>query len=164
MAFRTNGTDHCRLCGKALPREGFSSQVAGVFLSPLCADCEPRCTTDPDRVMAEYPRVFERPAAREITVLDPSSCAEDGPPMEHYCPRLGTHPPSSASMSDSPVQHVIITDIHMPLTSMVKFTVRWTIASIPATMILGFLGFIASALLRALLGGFGPMPFTTRQF
>jgi hypothetical protein len=44
---------------------------------------------------------------------------------------------------------VIVTDIHMPFWSMVRFMVKWAFAAIPALIILGVLG----ALLSALLGG-----------
>lgn len=36
---------------------------------------------------------------------------------------------------DSP-RHVVVTDIRMPFWSMVKFMVKWVIASIPAFLIL----------------------------
>jgi hypothetical protein len=44
---------------------------------------------------------------------------------------------------------VIVTDIHMPFWSMVRFMVKWTIAAIPAIVIL----VLVSAVLSALLGG-----------
>jgi hypothetical protein len=44
---------------------------------------------------------------------------------------------------------VIVTDIHMPFWSMVRFMVKWTIAAIPAIIIL----VLVSAVLSALLGG-----------
>jgi hypothetical protein len=56
MTFKTNRTDHCRLCGKALRFGGLSTRVAGALLSPLCTNCEPRCTADPDRVTVEHPQ------------------------------------------------------------------------------------------------------------
>jgi len=36
-------------------------------------------------------------------------------------------------------QRVVVTDINMPFGSMVWFMVKWTLASIPAMLILGFL-------------------------
>ena len=44
---------------------------------------------------------------------------------------------------------VIVTDIHMPFWSMVRFMVKWTVAAIPAIVIL----VLISAVLSALLGG-----------
>jgi hypothetical protein len=130
----------------------------------LCADCEPRCTTDPDRVMAEHPWAFARPDIQEPEVPDPTADEAAGPPPRHDRPRVGTRPPSYASVSGSSFHHVVVTDIQMPFTAIVRFMVKWTMASLPATMIVVLLGMIASLLLRALLGGFDPQPFTTRQF
>jgi len=52
--------------------------------------------------------------------------------------------------------HVTITDIKMPFFSMVFFMVKWAIASIPAFIILTFIGGIVFALLGHL--------FTPQQF
>ena len=46
---------------------------------------------------------------------------------------------------------VVVTDIKMPFGSMVAFMVMWMLASIPAMIILAFIGFIA----MAVLGGIG---------
>jgi hypothetical protein len=49
-------------------------------------------------------------------------------------------------------QKVIVTDIHMPFWSMVIFMVRWAVASVPAFIILVFIGFFLMGILRGLLG------------
>ena len=71
-------TEHCLLCGRELPRGGYSSRVAVVLLSPLCSDCERRCTTNPDSVVAEHHRLFEGREAKETYVPDTSSLMEGG--------------------------------------------------------------------------------------
>jgi hypothetical protein len=48
-----------------------------------------------------------------------------------------------------------IIDIQMPFFSMVAFMVKWAIASIPAILILLFLGLAISAFLGGLAGGLG---------
>lgn len=57
-----------------------------------------------------------------------------------------THPSSVVKI----VQPVLVTDIHMPFTSMVGFMVKWAIAAIPAIIILLFI----FAVISAVLGGF----------
>lgn len=47
-------------------------------------------------------------------------------------------------------QHVIVTDIHMPLWSMVIFMVKWALASIPAIIILALIAAFAWRILRGL--------------
>ena len=54
-------------------------------------------------------------------------------------------------MSGPPLHQVTVTDIHMPFWSMVVFMVKWSIAAIPAVIILFFLTLIAYALFGSLL-------------
>ena len=128
----------CLLCRRELPRV-YSAQVADILLTPLCEDCRSRCLSDPERVVAEHPRLFEHPEAKETYVPDIPSVVQTRPAVEN--------------VSGSPFARVIVTDIHMPFGSMVGFMVKWAIASIPAFIIL-FLLLIGlnptSALLRAI--------------
>lgn len=48
-----------------------------------------------------------------------------------------------------------IIDIQMPFFSMVTFMVKWAVASIPAILILLFLGLATSAFFGGLVGGLG---------
>ena len=48
-------------------------------------------------------------------------------------------------------QRVIVTDIHMSFGSMVSFMVKWTIASIPAFLILLVVGAVAWGFLATLV-------------
>lgn len=60
----------------------------------------------------------------------------------------------SAESGEKPavvVSRVIVTDFDMPFGSMVGFIVKWTLASIPALIMLGIL----AAFLVLLLGGLG---------
>ena len=49
------------------------------------------------------------------------------------------------------LQEVTVTDIRMPFGSMVVFMVKWTLASIPALIILFAFGFAVSVLFSGLL-------------
>ncbi len=55
-------------------------------------------------------------------------------------------------MSAEPATRVIVTDIHMPFWSMVRFMVKWAIAAIPALIILAVIGALLSALFTAIVG------------
>lgn len=46
-----------------------------------------------------------------------------------------------------PRMQVVVTDIDMPFLSMARFMVKWTIAAIPAMIVLFILGGIAAAVL-----------------
>ena len=48
-------------------------------------------------------------------------------------------------------QNVVVTDIDMPFGSMIWFMVKWTLASIPAFLILMVIGFLAYAFLLGFL-------------
>jgi hypothetical protein len=54
----------------------------------------------------------------------------------------------------TPRQEMVVTDIDMPFGSMIKFMVKWAIASVPALIILTVLGAVAWAVL---LGFFGSL-------
>jgi hypothetical protein len=50
-------------------------------------------------------------------------------------------------------QDIIVKDIKMPFGSMVIFMVKWSIASIPAMIILGIIGGIFAAIFGGLFAG-----------
>ena len=50
-------------------------------------------------------------------------------------------------------QNVVVTDIQMPFWSMVWFMVKWSIASIPAVIILIVVGGVAIVFAEGALGG-----------
>ena len=52
-------------------------------------------------------------------------------------------------------RQAVITDVKMPLMSMVIFMVKFEIASIPAFIILGILGTVTMAMLGGIFGGMG---------
>ncbi len=52
-------------------------------------------------------------------------------------------------VSEKERQVVIIQGIDMPFASIVGFMVKWSIASIPALIILAFLGWIATAFIAS---------------
>lgn len=47
-------------------------------------------------------------------------------------------------------KRVIVTDIQMPFWDVVRFLVQWSIAAIPALLILAMIGFIFSAIFAAI--------------
>jgi len=50
-------------------------------------------------------------------------------------------------------QDIIVKDIKMSFGSMVIFMVKWSIASIPAMIILGIIGFIIAAIFGGMIAG-----------
>ncbi len=58
-------------------------------------------------------------------------------------------------MSSEDSNRVVVVDIKMPFWSMVRFMVKWSIAAIPAIVILVVIGSVVSALLSTLFGGSG---------
>jgi hypothetical protein len=64
-----------------------------------------------------------------------------------FCDRcgfeVGTSPDAARRLQ------VVVTDIDLPFWSVVFLLVQWTIAAIPAAVVLGFLGLLAWGALRA---------------
>lgn len=56
-------------------------------------------------------------------------------------------------MAENNKQEVVVVDIDMPFWSMVRFMIKWVIASIPAFIVLMVLFSIVMLLLGALFGG-----------
>ncbi len=56
-------------------------------------------------------------------------------------------------MDESAKHEVVITDIHMPFWSMVTFMVKWTIAAIPAMLILVAIGLLLIFLANGVASG-----------
>jgi hypothetical protein len=55
------------------------------------------------------------------------------------------------SREGDPAQRVLIADLDMPFGSMVSFMVKWSIAVIPAAIILALIGFVVFAALGGLV-------------
>lgn len=157
-------TERCLLCGRALPRGGFSARVAGLLLSALCVECERRCSREPHRVVAEHPHWFDGSAIITPHLQPSSSTIPPGPPSDSDHLRIVTQPAPDANVSGSPLQHVVVTDIQMPFASMVAFIVKWTMASIPAFLILFVLGFAVVSLLGKIITGMGLGPELIKGF
>lgn len=49
-------------------------------------------------------------------------------------------PPASTPQMISPPARVVVTDIDMKFGTMIVFMIKWAIAAIPATIILGMIG------------------------
>lgn len=58
-------------------------------------------------------------------------------------------------MSNEPSNRVLVSDVNMPFLSMVRFMVKWAIASIPAFLILLILGVLSWAVLAGFVSGLG---------
>lgn len=54
-------------------------------------------------------------------------------------------------------REVVVTDVRMPFWSMVKFMVKWSIAAIPAMIILSIVLLLVVVSTVVLLGGFGTL-------
>jgi hypothetical protein len=81
MAIVESITNRCLLCGKELPRGGFSAQVSGVYLFPVCADCQDRCSSDPNGVVTEHPQLFEGTEIVNPHIHPTSSGTQFRPPI-----------------------------------------------------------------------------------
>jgi hypothetical protein len=53
-------------------------------------------------------------------------------------------------------QQVVVTDVNMPFGSMVRFMVKWALASIPAFMILFIVGFFCAGVFSAIVMSWSP--------
>jgi hypothetical protein len=58
-------------------------------------------------------------------------------------------------MSSDPTNRVSVTDVDMPFLSMVRFMVKWAVASIPALLILAILGAVFWGVLLGFFAGLG---------
>ena len=63
------------------------------------------------------------------------------------------HAPTPAAVRLPNELRVVVTDIHMSFGSMVVFMVKWTLASIPAILILLLLYFLGLGLVVGIFGG-----------
>ena len=55
-------------------------------------------------------------------------------------------------MSEAEKREVVVTDVDMPFLSMVRFMVKWSIAAIPAILILAIIGGLVASLTMGLVG------------
>ena len=85
--------------------------------------------------------------------------AEDSRAAPSARPAIRASAPLLSGGEASDRLEVTIIDIQMPFRSMVNFMVKWTLASIPAAIILMILGAVAlstlGSMLRGFLGGLG---------
>jgi hypothetical protein len=68
---------NCVLCGKEVQRGGYSSRVGGVVLRPVCADCDEKCSKEPERVVKEHGDVFE-----QMLVVHREALAHQNEPLQ----------------------------------------------------------------------------------
>ena len=118
----------CVMCGKEFNGAGSSIHIADVLLFPVCCDCYVQSDQDPQSVLRQYPRLFDKRRATTISTSMPT-CVSDTK------------------------RHVIVTDLQMPFGSMVIFMMKWAIASLPAMLMLVILGCFAWWLTLAVLSG-----------
>ncbi len=89
------------------------------------------------------------------TVLAPSEmagqtdeCPECGHQIKIPGPRfMKTESKATDSGRTMPIQTVVVSDIQMKFGSMVVFMIKWVLASIPAFLILAFMGFLLMAIM-----------------
>jgi hypothetical protein len=62
---------NCTVCRKTLSYEGEWQTVRGTLLRPLCLDCNGLCASNPDRIVTNYPWLFDlsipKPTAHPIS-------------------------------------------------------------------------------------------------
>jgi hypothetical protein len=58
----------------------------------------------------------------------------------------------------SPPQHIVITDIHIPFWRLVGIFIKWTLAAIPAAIIVGIIFAIVAMIIGAVFVGMGWTP------
>ena len=73
-------------------------------------------------------------------------------PRSHHESSEEIRKASSSSETPQVVQTVIIKDIHMDMSSMVEFMIKWAFASIPAVIILGLIGGLGYLVVIKILG------------
>lgn len=59
----------------------------------------------------------------------------------------------AAELKSQVARKVVVTDLDMPFRSMVNFMVKWALAAIPATLILGIFFALAAGFVMSLMGG-----------
>lgn len=64
----------CKMCEGNAKGYGTSVRIVGILLKPLCSDCKKKCHTEPDRVIAYYPHLFNcnQPVSTNRLVKEPS--------------------------------------------------------------------------------------------
>ena len=58
----------------------------------------------------------------------------------------------SAALKSQAARKVVVTDLDMPFRSMVNFMVKWALAAIPATLILGIFFALAAGFVMSVTG------------
>jgi FtsH-binding integral membrane protein len=91
---------------------------------------------------------FEAPAQRRAAAESALEAEKRNP---HPVETVAKERPATGSVFQQQ-QEVVVTDISMPFGSMVRFMVKWAIASIPALIILVFLGAAVWGVIVGLLG------------
>lgn len=88
----------CIMCEGNAKGYGTSAKIAGILLKPLCSDCKQKCHTDPDRVIASYPHLFERnqPVSTNRLVKEPSTHMPTAHPISGQQSQRTAQGPSSA--------------------------------------------------------------------
>ena len=72
-----------------------------------------------------------------------------------FAERSGTERNSFLESVNTMSNEVSVTDVNMPFFSMVRFMVKWAVASIPALLIVAIVGVFLAAVLGGLFGGVG---------
>jgi len=101
-----------------------------------------------DIAASRYSALSDGELKRIATENPPSDPRERAALVTEMQRRAGTLRATSHEPPGPP--KVVVTDIDMPFGSMVAFMVKWSIASIPALLILIVIGFIFAAVLAAL--------------
>lgn len=95
------------------------------------------------RLLSEYWNDREQYSRIIIEIEKRAASGESGDAIAN---ELSSHRPQQSAEPVAAPQAVVVKDIDMPFGSMVAFMVKWTIASIPAFIILFILAVIVSAM------------------
>jgi hypothetical protein len=103
---------------------------------PLPRDLSHITTPELRRLLGEYWNDREQASRISIELEKRKTLGESGADIS------GAPPPPAPIVEIVPPQPVIVKDIEMPFGSMVVFMVKWSLASIPAFLILFVIGYL----------------------
>jgi hypothetical protein len=81
---------NCTICGNEVERGGYSSEVAGVLLRPLCEPCDRLCSSNPNSIAENHPWLFDPTIRRPtppVTSVGSQSGAATAPQLINSSPQ-----------------------------------------------------------------------------
>lgn len=143
---------HCEKCKQALAIE--YTAAGTVVTCPKCG----QPTHVPAKPLAALPHLPAKPglgphATKSVTVTAPLPTKTMGPAASAPHAEISIVAPHPEPLP----ARVVVTDFRMPFGSMVKFMTLWSLAAIPAFLILaGLVALVVLGLIKAGVTAFGP--------